>query len=173
MTLKEKLLAHMKEALRSKDSIRLNTIRSLISATKNQEIDLRRELQDEEVLSLITREVKKRKEASSLYKQGGRTDLMEKEDQEQLILQAYLPEQVSEEVLRKRIQEVIDKQADIAKNKINLLNLQKSKIINKKYKKLKLLGPCDLKQKLNIEVNAISKSAREKIEKLSGKVKFY
>ena len=108
MTLKEKLLAHMKEALRSKDSIRLNTIRSLISATKNQEIDLRRELQDEEVLSLITREVKKRKEASSLYKQGGRTDLMEKEDQEQLILQAYLPEQVSEEVLSKRIQEVIE-----------------------------------------------------------------
>ena len=108
MTLKEKLLAHMKEALRSKDSVRLNTIRSLISATKNQEIDLRRELQDEEVLSLITREVKKRKEASSLYKQGGRTDLMEKEDQEQLILQAYLPEQVSEEVLRKRIQEVIE-----------------------------------------------------------------
>ena len=98
----------MKEALRSKDSIRLNTIRSLISATKNQEIDLRRELQDEEVLSLITREVKKRKEASSLYKQGGRTDLMEKEDQEQLILKAYLPEQVSEEVLRKRIQEVIE-----------------------------------------------------------------
>ena len=108
MTLKEKLLAHMKEALRSKDTIRLNTIRSLISATKNQEIDLRRELQDEEVLSLITREVKKRKEASSLYKQGGRTDLMEKEDQEQLILQAYLPEQVSEEILRKRIQEVIE-----------------------------------------------------------------
>ena len=108
MTLKEKLLAHMKEALRSKDSIRLNTIRSIISATKNQEIDLRRELQDEEVLSLITREVKKRKEASSLYKQGGRTDLMEKEDQEQLILQAYLPEQVSEEVLRKRFQEVIE-----------------------------------------------------------------
>ena len=108
MTLKEKLLAHMKDALRSKDSIRLNTIRSLISATKNQEIDLRRELQDEEVLSLITREVKKRKEASSLYKQGGRTDLMEKEDQEQLILQSYLPEQVSEEALRKRIQEVIE-----------------------------------------------------------------
>ena len=108
MTLKEKLLAHMKEALRSKDSIRLNTIRSLISATKNQEIDLRRELEHEEVLSLITRDVKKRKEASSLYKQGGRTDLMEKEDQEQLILQAYLPEQVSEEVLRKRIQEVIE-----------------------------------------------------------------
>jgi len=69
-----------------------------------------------------------------------------------------------------RIQEVINKQADMINNKINLLNLQKTKIINKKYKKLKLLGPGDLKQKLNIEVNAISKSAKEKIEKLGGKV---
>ena len=70
MTLKEKLLADMKEALKSKDSVRLNTIRSLISATKNQEIDLKRELQEEEILSLITREVKKRKDAkfvSHLY----------------------------------------------------------------------------------------------------------
>jgi hypothetical protein len=107
MTLKEKLLADMKEALRSKDSLRLNTIRSVISAIKNQEIDLRRECQENEILSLVTREVKKRKEASALFKQGGRTDLMEKEDQELVILQTYLPEQVSQEDLRKRIQEVI------------------------------------------------------------------
>ncbi len=107
MTLKDKLLANMKEALKSKDSLRLNTIRSVISAIKNQEIDLRRELQEEEILSVVTREGKKRKEASALFKQGGRTDLMEKEDQELVILQDYLPEQVSEEDLRKRIQEVI------------------------------------------------------------------
>ncbi len=107
MTLKGKLLANMKEALRSKDSLRLNTIRSLISTIKNQEIDLRRELQEEDILSLVTREVKKRKEASALFKQGGRADLMEKEDQEFAILQAYLPEQASEKDLRKRIQEVI------------------------------------------------------------------
>ena len=107
MTLKEKLLADMKEALRAKDSLRLNTIRSVISAIKNQEIDLHKELQDEEVLPLITREVKKRKEAASLFEQGGRLDLMEKEKQEHAILQTYLPEQISEEDLRKRIQEVI------------------------------------------------------------------
>ena len=107
MTLKDKLLANMKEALKSKDSLRLNTIRSVISAVKNQEIDLRRELQEEEILSVVTREGKKRKEASALFKQGGRTDLVEKEDQELAILQDYLPEQVSEEELRKRIQEVI------------------------------------------------------------------
>mgnify|MGYP006431076495 FL=1 len=107
MTLKEKLLSDLKEAQRSKDSLRLNTIRSVISAIKNQEIDLHKELQDEEVLPLITREVKKRKEAASLFEQGGRLDLMEKEKQEHAILQAYLPEQISEEDLRKRIQEVI------------------------------------------------------------------
>ena len=97
----------MKGALKSRDSLRLNTIRSVISAIKNQEIDLRKDLQDEDILSLITREVKKRKEAATLFEQGGRLDLMEKEKQEHAILQAYMPEQTSEEDLRKRIQEVI------------------------------------------------------------------
>ena len=69
-----------------------------------------------------------------------------------------------------RIQEIISKQKTILNNKINLSNLQKSKIINKKYKKLKLLGGGDLNQKLDVEVNSASKSAKEKIEKLGGKV---
>ena len=69
-----------------------------------------------------------------------------------------------------RIQEIIAKQKTVLNNKINLFNLQKSKLINKKYKKLKLLGMGDLKQKLDIEVNSISRSAKEKIEKLGGKV---
>ena len=97
----------MKGAMKSRDSLRLNTIRSIIAAVKNQEIDLRKELQDDEVLSIVTREVKKRKEASTLFEQGGRMDLVEKENQEHAILLAYLPEQASEEDLRKRIQEVI------------------------------------------------------------------
>jgi len=69
-----------------------------------------------------------------------------------------------------RIQEIIIKQKAILNNKINLTNLQKSKLINKKYRKLKLLGVGDLKQKFDIEVNSVSKSAKEKIEKLGGKV---
>ena len=69
-----------------------------------------------------------------------------------------------------RIQEIIGKQKTILNNKINISNLQKSKFINKKYRKLKLLGSGDLKQKLDIEVNSISKSAKDKIEKLGGKV---
>ena len=98
----------MKEALKSKDTVKLNTIRSVIAAIKNQEIDLKKELNEEEILSLVTREVKKRKEAASLYEEGGRTDLMEKEKIEHQILLAYLPEQVSEEDLQKRIKEVIE-----------------------------------------------------------------
>ena len=69
-----------------------------------------------------------------------------------------------------KIQEIITRQKDIINSKINLSNLQKSKLINKKYKKIKLLGSGDLKQKLDIEVNSISKSAKEKIEKLGGTV---
>ena len=69
-----------------------------------------------------------------------------------------------------RIQEIITKQKNILNNKINLINLQKTKLINKKHRKLKLLGAGDLKQKFDVEVNSISKSAKEKIEKLGGKV---
>ena len=69
-----------------------------------------------------------------------------------------------------RIQEIIGKKKNILNDKINISNLQKSKLINKKYNKLKLLGSGDLKQRLDIEVSSISKSAKIKVEKLGGKV---
>ena len=71
-----------------------------------------------------------------------------------------------------RIQQIINKQKNIVENKINLANLKKSNLINNKYTKLKLLGDGDVKVKFDIEVNFTSKSAREKIEKLGGKVTF-
>ena len=107
MSLKEQLLFDMKGAMKSKDSVKLGTIRSVISAVKNQEIDSKKELDEEEILILVSREVKKRKEAAAFYEKGARPELKEKEIQEMEILKTYLPEQVSEEDLRKRIQEVI------------------------------------------------------------------
>ena len=107
MSLKEKLLTNMKEAMKSKDSVKLGTVRSVISAVKNQEIDLKKELSEEEILTIVSREVKKRKEAAVLYEKGNRPELKNKEIQEMKILQTYLPEQVSEKDLRRRIQEVI------------------------------------------------------------------
>ena len=107
MNLKENLLSEMKGALKGRESLKLGTIRSLVSEIKNQEIDLRRELDNDEIVSIIITQIKKRKEAATLFAQGGRNDLCEKENQEMTILQKYLPEQVSEESLRSRIQEVI------------------------------------------------------------------
>ena len=69
-----------------------------------------------------------------------------------------------------RIQQIINKQKNIIDNKINLLNLKKLKLINNKYEKLKLLGSGEVKEKFDIEVNFISKSAKQKIEKLGGKI---
>ena len=69
-----------------------------------------------------------------------------------------------------RIQEIINKNKISLNTKINLQNLQKSNLINNKYKKLKLLGLGDIKEKFDFEVDFISKSAKEKIEKSGGKV---
>ena len=107
MSLKEELLSNMKEAMKSKDSVKLGAVRGVISAVKNQEIDLKKELSEEEILTIVSREVKKRKEAAVLYEKGNRPELKDKEIQEMKILQTYLPEQVSEKDLRHRIQEVI------------------------------------------------------------------
>ena len=107
MSLKEKLLSDMKGAMKSKDSIRLNTIRIVKSEIKNQEISLSRELEDDEILTLIASQIKKRKEASALFEKGNRPELMQKELDEILVLEDYLPEQVSPEVLQKRVEEII------------------------------------------------------------------
>jgi len=69
-----------------------------------------------------------------------------------------------------KIQEILEKKKILPNSTLNLSTLQKSQLVNKKYSKLKLLGKGDIKEKFNAEVNFISHSAKEKIEKLGGKV---
>ena len=69
-----------------------------------------------------------------------------------------------------KIQEILDKKIHFSNGKLNLLSLQKVNLLNKKYKKLKLLGSGDIKEKFDTEVNFISVSAKKKIEKFGGKV---
>ena len=107
MSLKEQLLSDLKGAMKQRDALRLNTIRSVTSEIKNQEINSRSELSDDEVLSIVTSQIKKRKEAADLFKKGGRPELSDKEDSERSVLETYLPEQVSEADIRLRIAEVI------------------------------------------------------------------
>ena len=107
MGLKQKLREDLIGAMKSKDSLKVGTLRLLTAEIKNKEIDLHEDLGDEDILSLVTTQVKKRKEAAALFAKGGRADLQEKEEQELSILQEYLPEPVEEGELRDRIQQVI------------------------------------------------------------------
>lgn len=107
MSLKEILLSDLKGAMKAKDADRLNIIRRLKSEIKNQEIALKKEIDDDAIISIISTLIKKGNEAIELFDKGNRADLSEKEQIEVDILKKYLPEQVSEEDLRLRVQEVI------------------------------------------------------------------
>ncbi len=107
MGVKEKIMADLKEAMKSKDMDKVSTLRLLLSEIKNKEIDKRGELTDEEIYAVIQKSVKQRKESIEQYRSGGREDLVEKEQKELEILEKYLPEQLSEDELERIIDEAI------------------------------------------------------------------
>jgi len=96
MTLKERITEDMKTAMRSGEKERLATIRLILAAIKQREVDERITLDDAQVLSALEKMVKQRKEAIVQFQAGGRADLVAKETAEVGILQSYLPAQMSE-----------------------------------------------------------------------------
>jgi len=104
MSLKDRVLQDMKEAMKARDQLKLSTLRLLVSEIKNREIDAKGELKDEDILALIQKAVKQRQDSIAQYEKGGRQDLAEKEKAELEILKAYLPEELSKE----EILEIID-----------------------------------------------------------------
>lgn len=103
----EKIESDFKQALSQKDEIKVSTLRMLRSALKNMEIELRpkkKELTDEVVLEVISREVKRRKESIEAFEKGNRLDLAEKEKKELEILSSYLPEQLSDDKIKEIVQ---------------------------------------------------------------------
>ncbi len=110
MSLQDRLTQDLKEALRQKDERRKNTIRLVKAAIKNAEIEQGHPLNDEEILEIVAREVRRRREAITEFATGGRQDLIEQEEAELGLLLAYLPPQMSREeietVARQAIQEV-------------------------------------------------------------------
>ncbi|MFN3699729.1 MAG: GatB/YqeY domain-containing protein [Dictyoglomus sp.] len=108
----EKITRDYMTALKNKESFKVEVLSTLRSAIKYREIELRekgKELDDQEVIGVIKKEIKKRKEAIEMYKQGGRADLVEKEEKELAILQEYVPQGLSEEELKSRIKEIIER----------------------------------------------------------------
>lgn len=108
MELKERLQEELKESLKAGEKERLSTIRLLLSEIKNAEIDKRGELTEEELLSVVAREARKRKEAIEEYGKAGRQDLVDKESFEYSILEEYLPAQMPEEQVRGMVKVAIE-----------------------------------------------------------------
>lgn len=98
----------LKNAMRSQDKVLLITIRSLKSAIKNEEISKKGSLSDEDIFSLILKEIKSRKEANTEFDNAGRTDLSDKNNAEIAVLEKYLPKMLSDEELEAVILEVFD-----------------------------------------------------------------
>lgn len=98
----------LKQALKSGDKLKVSTLRMLLSDVHNAEISKKSELEEAEIIKLVKKAIKGRKEAQDLYLQGNRAELAEKEEKEMSILQTYLPPQLSEEevegVVRSTIQ---------------------------------------------------------------------
>jgi hypothetical protein len=96
MSLKDRVTEDMKAAMRAKDSERLGTIRMITAAIKQREVDERITLDDTQVLSVIEKMIKTRKESIVQFKSGGREDLVARETKEIELLQGYLPSQLSD-----------------------------------------------------------------------------
>ena len=99
MNLKQQLTEAMKTAMKAKDSLRLSVVRMILAAVKNREIEQRRELDDEEVLGVLTTLAKQRREAALAYRDGGREDLAAKEEAELAMLQDFLPAPLTQDEL--------------------------------------------------------------------------
>ncbi len=107
MSLKDRLTEDMKAAMRSGDKARLSVLRMALAGVKQREVDTRRPLDDAGVQSVIERMIKQGRDSAGQYRDGGRTDLVEKEETEIAILQTYLPQQLSEAELETFITECI------------------------------------------------------------------
>ncbi len=117
MSLEEKLVEEMKRAMKSNDKLRLSTIRMIRSAVKNKEIELRKKLEDEEVIKVIQVMMRKGEESVEQFQTGGRVDLVEKEKKEIEILKSFLPQPLSqEEILNIIDQSIQETQASSPKD---------------------------------------------------------
>jgi hypothetical protein len=107
MSLKEKITEDMKNAMRAKEAARLSTIRLLTSAIKQKEVDERIEVNDEQVLSIIEKMIKQRKDSITQFEAGGRQDLADIEKSELAILSTYMPAALSEAEVQAEVQAAV------------------------------------------------------------------
>lgn len=107
MSLKDQITEDMKTAMRAKDSERLGTIRLLMAALKQKEVDERVELDDAMIVAIVDKLVKQRKDSVAAFTQGGRTDLADKEAAEIKVLEAYLPQRMGADEIAAEVRAIV------------------------------------------------------------------
>lgn len=107
MSLKQQITEDMKAAMRAKDTARLGAIRLLLAAMKQREVDERIELTDADVVGIIEKMLKQRRDSISQFEAAGRQDLVDAEKSEVQVLQTYMPQQLSEAEVKAAIDEAI------------------------------------------------------------------
>ena len=125
MSIREQILADIKEAMKVKDEFKRDTLRTLNAALKQVEVDQRIEMTDEVVLPLLQKEIKKRADSVELYLKGARDDLAKKEQSEIELIKAYLPAQLSDDELKEKIKSIIEK---VGKNLGAVMKMAKDEI---------------------------------------------
>jgi uncharacterized protein YqeY len=107
MSLKEQITEDMKTAMRAKDSERLGTIRLLMAALKQKEVDERVELDDAMIVAIVDKMVKQRKDSIAAFTTGGRADLADKESAEIKVLEVYLPQRMSADEVASEVKAIV------------------------------------------------------------------
>ena len=108
MTLKDRLTDDLKEAMKNKEQVRKSVVTLIRAGIKQCEVDTRQELTDEDIISLISKQLKQRKDALVDFEKANRTDLIEQTNQEIAILENYLPEQLDDVELKEIITKVVE-----------------------------------------------------------------
>jgi len=108
MSLKDQLAEDLKTAMKNKELTRKNVVTMIRSSVKQIEVDERKDLSDDDVLKIIMKQVKQRKDALEFFQNGGREDLVEQTQEEISLLESYLPTPLTEEELLQLIQKAID-----------------------------------------------------------------
>lgn len=147
--MREQLLNDLKEAMKNKDKERLNVIRMVKGALQLEELNLKRECTDDEIIGLIAKQIKTRKESIAEFTKAGRYDLISSTQSEIDILNTYMPEQLSEEEVLKEI--------DNAFNEVNPSSMKDMG---------KLMGILTPKLKGKADMSFVSKTIREKLNNL-------
>lgn len=117
----EKIQQDQLDALKSKDDVRLTTLRLLSAELKNKQIELSKELTDEDATSVIRKQVKQLNDAKEMFAKGGRTDLVAENEAQISVLAGYLPAELSDEDLKNEVERVIQDNASLKESNPNAL----------------------------------------------------